>query len=106
MLHNIQERTQAYGSGYSNWLQLMCDFSGDFYEIAISGKGSKKKIKELNENYIPNKLIAGSISKSRLPLMEGRFSENETYTYVCVDGACLLPVKNTKKALSQLKITF
>ena len=65
-----------------------------------------EKIKEINKNYIPNKLIAGSISKSRLPLMEGRFSENETYTYVCVDGACLLPVKNTKKALSQLKITF
>jgi len=106
MLHNIQERTQAYGSGYSNWLQLMCDFSGDFYEIAISGKGSKKKIKELNENYIPNKLIAGSTKKSNIPLMEGRFNENETLIYICVDGACQLPESEIKNALEQLKIKF
>ena len=106
MLHNVKDRTDKYASGYSNWLQLACNFTGEFYEIAISGKEASEKIKEINKNYIPNKLIAGSISKSRLPLMEGRFSENETYTYVCVDGACLLPVKNTKKALSQLKITF
>jgi hypothetical protein len=106
MLHNVKDRTDQYASGYSNWLQLACNFTGDFYEIAISGKESLEKIKEINKNYIPNKLIAGSISKSRLPLMEGRFSENETNIFVCVDGACLLPEKGTEKALSQLKIKF
>ncbi|WP_291846764.1 thioredoxin domain-containing protein [Lutibacter sp.] len=104
MLHNVKDRTDQYASGYSNWLQLACNFTGDFYEIAISGKEALERIKEINKNYIPNKLIAGSISKSSLPLMEGRFSENETYIFVCVDGACLLPEKSTEKALSQLKI--
>jgi len=26
MLHNVKDRTKQYGSGYSNWLELMCDF--------------------------------------------------------------------------------
>ena len=41
-----------------------------------------------------------------IPLMENRFSENETLIYVCVDGACQLPENNAKKALSQLKINY
>ncbi len=106
MLHNVKERTQKYASGYSNWLQLMADFTGDYYEIAISGEHAFDKLNEINKSYNPNKLIAGSVKKSNLPLMEGRFNENETLIYICVDGACQLPVSDAKKALNQLKIKF
>jgi len=106
MLHNVEERTQKYGSGYSNWLQLMCNFSSNFYEIAVSGKDLKMKISEINKNYIPNKLIAGSTKKSTIPLMEGRFSESDTLIYICVEGACQLPEKEVESALKQLKIYF
>jgi uncharacterized protein YyaL (SSP411 family) len=104
MLTNMKDRALKYGSGHSNWLQLMADFSGDFYEIAISGKDAKNKLIEINKNYIPNKLIAGSSKKSNLPLMQGRYNETETLIYICVDGACQLPVNETEKALNQLKI--
>lgn len=106
MLSNLKERSQQYGAGYSNWLQLMCDVSGEFYEIAISGEKSKEKLAEINQHYIPNKLIAGSISKSNIPLMEGRFNEGETYIYICVDGACKLPETSSQKAINQLQIEF
>jgi len=106
MLHNVKERTKQYGSGYSNWLKLMCDFSGNYYEIAISGKNATQKLKEINNYYIPNKLIAGSTSESNIPLMKGRFNEHETYIYICIDSACKLPETNTKKAIDQIKIEF
>ena len=106
MLHNVQDKAEQYGSGYSNWLQLMCDFSGEFYEIAISGSDAKSKLLEINQKYIPNKLIAGSNKESDIPLMEGRFSKNETLIYICVDGACQLPVSDVEKAIGQLKISF
>lgn len=106
MLNNLKERTLQYGSGYSNWLQLMCDFSGDYYEIAISGENAKEKLLEINQHYIPNKLIAGSTSESNIPLMEGRFNEDETYIYICVDGACKLPENETQKAINQLNLNF
>ncbi|SNR67361.1 hypothetical protein SAMN04488111_2369 [Lutibacter flavus] len=106
MLHNVQEKAELYGSGYSNWLQLMCDFSRDFYEIAISGPNAKGKLLEINQKYIPNKLIAGSTKKSTIPLMEGRFRRDETLIFICVDGACQLPEDEVKNALNQLKIEF
>lgn len=106
MLQNVKERTQQYGSGYSNWLQLGSNFVGDYYEIAISGKDALNRLKEINQHYIPNILIAGSTKKSNIPLLENRFSETETLIYVCVNSACNLPEKETKKALEQLKIKF
>ena len=106
MLSNVKDRTQKYGSGFSNWLQLMANFSGNYYEIAIAGENAIDKLNKINKNYIPNKLIAGSVKKSNLPLMEGRFNESETYIYICVDGACQLPENDVKKAINQLKIKF
>jgi len=106
MLLNVKENTKRYGSGYSNWLQLGSNFVGEYYEIAISGKDALKQLNEINEHYIPNKLIAGSIKKSMIPLLESRFNEKETLIYVCVNSTCNLPVNDAKKALSQLKIKF
>lgn len=106
MLSNVQDKIHKYGSGYSNWLQLMSDFSSGYYEIAISGKKALDKLPEINKNYIPNKLIAGSTKKSTIPLMEGRFNENETLIYICVDGTCRLPESDVEKALKQIKINF
>ncbi|MFZ3272862.1 MAG: hypothetical protein WA143_01160 [Lutibacter sp.] len=106
MLMNVKDRAQQYGSGYSNWLQLGTNFVGDYYEIAISGKDALIKLKEINQHYIPNKLIAGSTKKSNMPLLENRFNESETLIYVCVNSACSLPEKETKKALELIKIKF
>jgi hypothetical protein len=106
MLHNVNDRTKQYGSGYANWLLLMCNFTGNYYEIAISGKNAVNKLIEINQYYIPNKLIAGSTSASSLPLLEDRFNKDETYIYICVDGACKLPETSVKKAVNQLNIEF
>ena len=88
MLNNVKESISTYPGGYSNWLQLMSDFSTDYYEIAVSGPDALYKLKEINRTYIPNKLIAGSTIDSQLPLMEGRYNDDETFIYICVDGAC------------------
>ena len=106
MLNNVKGSSMQYGSGYSNWLQLMSNFIGEFYEIAIAGEDALNKLKEINQQYIPNKLMAGSLSDSKIPLMEGRYNDNETLIYVCVDGACKLPENSTENALNQLKIKY
>ena len=104
MLHNVKDKALKYGSGASNWLLLYMNQIGSFYEIAISGKEAKTRLKELNKHYLPNKLIVGSIAASNLPLLEYKFNADKTTIYVCVDGTCKLPVSETKQALSQLKI--
>jgi len=106
MLNNVILNIENYGSGYSNWLQLYSNFTGNFYEIAIVGKNAPKKIKKLNQIYIPNKIIAGSTSASEEPLLKNRFSKNKTLIYVCLEGTCKLPVSSVKKASSQIKISI
>ncbi|MCL4139316.1 UNVERIFIED_CONTAM: hypothetical protein GTU68_062097 [Idotea baltica] len=104
MLHNVKEKVSKYAGGGSKWLELYTNFIGDFYEIAIVGEDALQKLKELNKKYIPNKLIAGSTSDSDMPLLEYKYSKNETTIYVCIDGTCQLPVKEIENALKQIKI--
>tara|TARA_R110000868_G_scaffold44318_5_gene148188 strand:- start:15794 stop:17827 length:2034 start_codon:yes stop_codon:yes gene_type:complete len=99
MLNNVQPEIKDYASGYSNWLDLMLNYTQPFYEIAIVGQEASVKISELNKSYIPNKLIAGSISENKLPLLENRFNPDETLIYVCVNNACKLPVTDVDDAI-------
>lgn len=102
MLNNVKPEMQEYPSGYSNWFDLMLNYSSPFYEVAIVGKDAKQKISELNKTYLPNKLIAGSTSDNNMPLLENRFVPDETYIYVCVNKACKIPVTQVTKAIKLL----
>ncbi len=106
MLNNVKEKAITYGAGASNWLNLYSNYIGNFYEVAVVGSDANLKLEEINATYIPNKLIVGSRTESNLPLLEYKYNENETTIYVCIDGACKLPVKDSKKALGQMSSSF
>ena len=106
MLQNVKDRTIRYPGGSSNRLYLYLNNLGVFYEVAISGAQAAEKLKELNKEFIPNKLIVGDSKDSPLPLLKNKYSENQTTIYVCIDGTCKLPVSETQEALEQLKTKF
>lgn len=103
MLSNMVNNIPNYGSAYSNWLDLYSNFTEGYFEIAISGKDALKKVKEINQKYIPNKLICGSTTDSSLPLLTSRFVEHTTLIYVCVNKTCQLPTEDTNQAFEQIK---
>ena len=103
MLNNVKPELQDYGSVYSNWLDLMLNYVYPFYEVAIVGQDAFTKLSELNSNYLPNKIIAGSLQDNTLPLLKNRYVESETQIYVCVDNTCKLPVSEVEKAVPLLK---
>lgn len=103
MLNNIKPEMLKYPSGYSNWFDLMLNYAQPYYEVAIVGKDAKQKIEDLNKTYIPNKLIAGSVSENNMPLLESRYNPDKTLIYVCVKKACKLPVSDVEKAIKLLK---
>ncbi len=102
MLHTIKPHINDYPMGYSNWLDLMLTLSDDFYEIVIVGKDAFEKTKELQNHYIPNKLVAGSLHNSEMPLLKLRYSHNETLIYTCVNNACKYPVENVNEAIKDI----
>jgi uncharacterized protein len=103
MLNNIKDDIKESPIEYCNWLNLMLNYTHNYYEVAISGKDAKLKIRELENYYLPNILVGGATKKSKIPLMESRFVQDETYIYVCVEGACKLPETEVLKAIKKLK---
>ncbi len=99
MLKNVLSEMEQYPSGFSNWLDLLSNYQQDFYEVVIVGENALQLTKEINANYIPNKIIAGSTGPSDSYLLQGRYSEGDTLIYVCVNNTCKLPVRNTKSAM-------
>lgn len=103
MLNTVKKNVIEHPDSSANWLQLWSNYSYDFYEVSIVGANAKKMASQLQSKYIPNKLIAGSISKKNLPLLKNRFDKTKTLIYVCVDGVCQMPVESVREALKQLE---
>ena len=102
MLNNVKKKMYSYGSGYSNWGNLMMHYTFPFYEIVISGSDYKMRSVVLANYYISNKILLGAASKSDLPLFENRFT-NKTLIYVCENKTCKMPVESVDEAVKQLK---
>jgi uncharacterized protein YyaL (SSP411 family) len=103
MLNNIQENLTQYPTSYSNWMDLMLNYTQPYYELVVVGEEATATLKELNSFYLPNKLIAASTTKSDQEIFEGRYLENNTLIYVCVNNACKLPVKTVSEALELIE---
>jgi uncharacterized protein YyaL (SSP411 family) len=103
MLNNVKPEIVDYASGFSNWLDLMMNYTNPYFEVAISGKDVMQKLNELHQTYLPNILIAASNKESNQPLLQNRYVEDETLIYVCVNNSCKLPVIETAEAIKLLK---
>lgn len=103
MLKNIENEIPKYVSGYSNWASLLLNQIKPFYEIVISGENSLEKRNEFYHQYLPNKIIIGSIKKSNLPLLQEKQPNGKTMIYVCYNKTCQKPVETVEEALKQIK---
>ena len=103
MLNNVKPKIQEYPWAYSNWLDLMLNYTTPYYQVVIVGKDAKEKITQLNKTYIPNKLIAGSTSNNNMPLLKNKHVPHQTYIYVCINNTCKIPVSQVNTAIKLLK---
>ena len=102
MLNNMLNEIVNYGAGYSNWAMLLLYFSQPFYEIAVSGKDAHEKRKSFNQHYFPNKIFAGSLTQSTLPLLKNRFINNQTLIYICHNKTCQKPLNEVNESMKHL----
>jgi uncharacterized protein YyaL (SSP411 family) len=100
MLRNIVPHMARYGSSYSNWMMLLIDEVFGTYEIAITGDDFETKRLEIENNYVPNKIMLGG-KKGSLPLLQEKFGP-ETQIFICKDRVCGLPGKDVNSALKQI----
>lgn len=100
LLRNIVPHLAKYSTAYSNWTMLLLDDVFGTYEVAITGGDAENLRKQVEQTYIPNKIMLGG-TKGTLPLLQDKFS-SETLIYICKDRTCSLPAHNTADALKQI----
>jgi hypothetical protein len=96
MLSNIINDIPAYASAYSNWCNLLLNFSFPFHEIVFTGLKSMENKHSYYEQYDPNSLIAGSVTDSHLSLLKDRTVKDKSLIYFCENNTCQLPVENVQ----------
>ena len=99
MLQTIQPKIQEYPQSYSNWLDLMMDFTHPFYEIAITGNNYETKAEKFRMKYLPNSVLAATNTESELPLFKDRLIKGKDLIYVCQEGSCQLPTDSETAAM-------
>jgi uncharacterized protein YyaL (SSP411 family) len=100
LLRNIVPHLAKYSTAYSNWTMLLLEEVFGTYEVAITGNNAETMRNEIEQNYIPNKIILGGTDGS-LPLLQEKFG-NDTRIFVCRDKTCGLPAYNITDALKQI----
>ncbi|SDI55426.1 thioredoxin domain-containing protein [Mucilaginibacter sp. P19] len=104
LLRNVMPQLAKYGSAYSNWVMLLLDEVFGINEIAITGAGAETFRKEMENNYIPNKIMLGGNTGS-LPLLQDKFGAS-TQIFICKDKTCGLPAHNPADAIKEVEARF
>ncbi|MEM7296845.1 MAG: thioredoxin domain-containing protein [Bacteroidota bacterium] len=87
----------------SNWAVLGMELASPFAEIVIVGPDAKAYASEINNLYLPGKIITATEAPiDKAPFEYKSMIDGETTIYVCYNKACKLPVTTVEKALNQL----
>ena len=98
MLMSLRDAIEKYPSSFGKWATALMNQVFALNEIAVVGRDAEKLAKEVNSEFVPNKvLMATEVSNEDFPLLEGKISNEATHIYICVDYACLQPVKTIEE---------
>ncbi|MFD1256022.1 thioredoxin domain-containing protein [Mucilaginibacter terrae] len=103
LLRNVMPYMVKYGSSYSNWCLLLLEEITGLYEVAVTGDDAETTRKELEQTYIPNKIMLGG-NQENLPLLQNRVSA-QTRIFICKNKTCGLPANSVTEALKQIALS-
>jgi len=102
MLQTVIDKIPEYPQSYSNWLDLMLNFTNPYFEVAITGENFKSTSTKFQSEYLPNIVLAATDSASELKLLEGRLVKNKNLIYICEEGSCQVPVSSEEAAMKHI----
>jgi len=91
-----------YPSAFSNWLDVLMNFSESQREVAICGVDAIDFSRRITTEYRPNLIVAGNEKPSSLPFLTERLANGKTLFYICHNKTCGLPAENYDNAIREL----
>lgn len=106
MVEKLAPAVIQHPTSFGVWAAAMQQIVYGFDEIVITGGDAKNYMKEINQYFIPSKLMQISFTENNMfPLLQGKtVSNNKTLIFLCKEYACNQPVETVKELLDQLKI--
>ncbi len=101
LLRNVMPYMAKYGSSYANWALLLLEEIKGIYEVAVTGSNAEAMRREVEQTYVPNKIMLGG-NQENLPLLQKRVSE-QSRIFICKDKTCGLPAYTVQEALKQIE---
>lgn len=94
MVQSLKEAIVRYPTSFGVWALLAQVLTEGIDEIAVTGNGALTLTRQINELYIPNKVIQTAVSpEENFPLLRSRFSAGKgDQVYLCRNYACRQPV--------------
>jgi hypothetical protein len=106
MMVKVQEAVVKYPTSFANWAASLSQAVHPPFEIAILGKQAGKMVRQLNEHYLPGRMIMiSSQQNDTFPLLAGKSVTDDTKLYLCQNYSCQLPVSNIEALLKEIEKT-
>lgn len=87
----------------SNWGMQAMELSYNFAEIIIVGPDAHAFANQINQQFIPNKIISATIEEQDIAPFEMKTAMGgETTIYICYNKSCKRPVTSVEEALTQI----
>ncbi len=102
MISNIYDGMENYGSGYSNWSNVLLNFVQPFGEICISGPDEAQIRSKIASVYLPNVILYGGQKRS-LPILKNKLFNADNQIFVCHNQTCFPPVSDALSAIEIVK---
>lgn len=93
-----------YPSAFSQWLNVLLSFDSTQKELSITGSGALDSLKAVHQYYWPHVIVSAGEVPTKLPILEGRFSEEKLQYFICQNRVCGLPLQSLDEVISQIKI--
>lgn len=99
MLQRVLPMATAYGSAFSNWLDLAVRLQLPMIEVVICGPAAHDYMNMMQQHrYNPYLMVDGSAVIGKTPATHNRLQQGKLMLYYCKDRVCDLPVEITSQS--------
>lgn len=98
MLHRMRATVERFPLSFERWATAMLNEAYPAHEIAVIGNNAHEKALALQQEFLPNKVVAASEAETHaLPLLEGKLGDADALIYVCQNFACQRPIRTIQE---------
>ena len=104
MLDSLKTIIVKHPGSFGVWALTSINLAFGINEIAIVGKSMMRALKNVLNEYLPNKILQSSFNKSDMFLLKDRPILKDLSIYLCRDFACTAPLFDIKQLMDEIQL--